>query len=408
MAATTTSIPQTGVITVKGATGSSYDPMYTDARFQIPERQIFQINTDQIREVHQGLMVPYDPADLHTRMLFSDIVTKIRERYYNVGPERMTLNFECCSEYHSAKEGHNCFKTSELSKHAMHFMVFMLSKGAQVICADFALKALIATWDSSIFGVECPLVQTGHTSGKINVKFGISACRESVLPALNSIAHMAVDDGDPLHPGTSHISMTAMSHTITYAVKKTINPKLNVKVMSIEEIAPVRQTEYKPYTAQTLSVASISPFTTISAFSSCDDPTLSCTKLDETKATDDSGCAYEISTAYGTELKGMPIHVEISFADFPGSLVVSSTHLINLTGVHASSSSIYETCARVAGPEVAEKMASQLAEAEAEGPLALATAQSECVRNVGAFSSQVPPQQYERAGKTKPYASSPS
>jgi hypothetical protein len=81
-----------------------------------------------------------------------------------------------------------------------------------------------------------------------------------------------------------------------------------------------------------------------------------------------------------------PIHAEIRFTHLPGTLFVSSLHLINLTGIVTSNAAILSTVSMVA-PELSRRITSQLEYASSRGPDELLRTQSETVRYVAAMST---------------------
>ena len=386
---------ETGVISVMG--GYSYDEIYTSSKYQTSNRKVFQITPEQILAVFNYLMIQNTPEMTHKLRDIPPYALAIRDIFLRIGADNMTLNFECCSDY---SHQHNLFKTPELSQDANRFIVFMLEQGSQVICADYALKCLIGTWDPHIFGVECPFIQTGTTSGKTNVQFSINACKESVLPALCAVANMAAPDAS--NPDVSRIEMRAMHGTITYAVKRVVDPNLIIKVMSVSSIDSLVTPDEK---IEGDVLTTISRFRKKPAASAASALPASAVSAPPGSAAISSNL--EISTAHGTTIRGAPIHTEVYIKGIPGVLVVSSLHLVNLEQVNASSANIITTCSAVAGEEAASVMATQLYCAAKKGAESLAAMKTDCVRTVGAMSSVGYKPHRKPTGGEKKYASSP-
>jgi len=165
--------------------------------------------------------------------------TLIRQTIDRIGYKNTTLNFECCGGYggciSSFNEHENYqFVNSEYSTNAVDLIVHMLKMGAQVICADFASKSLIQNWNTDKFGVKCPFEIVGNECGSVRVSYAINPCKDCQFPQLSSLASMALPDKkDGDDQPQSSITMEAMGNTIVYAIKKEIDPKISINVMSV-------------------------------------------------------------------------------------------------------------------------------------------------------------------------------
>lgn len=238
--------------------GMSYDKAFQ--MHKIKGRTVVTVSSDKMCEIHEALS-----ALSENKPSLGLLGAEIRRHVAQVGFEATTLNFECCSSYghgvscgnHHAVHRAQCyhFCDPETSIAVIDTIVFMLSMGSQVICADFALKALISNWDKEKFKAPCPLINLGVIQGSLRVRYGIEQCKESAFPQLRSLAMMALPDRSETtdekdgeksnvsqlqtqtqtqpQPQVSSVTMEAMSKTIVYGVVKSIDPKLSVKVLSV-------------------------------------------------------------------------------------------------------------------------------------------------------------------------------
>jgi len=208
------------------------------------------------------------------------------------------VNFECCSAYmgktFSDEDGINH------SSDVISFIHFMRSRGAQIICSDFSAKALIKNWDPTIFKYECPIVEEHFTvDGKINVKFSINHCRNSIFSQMKTLANLAIPDLDT-DANIASVTMKAMEYTIVVSVKPDV-PGLHTDVLSVA-------TNIRP-------------------------------------SHDNTAVASE------TNIQGYPIHIIITFDDEPGSIVVSCLHLSNLSVVNTTDEKILKCAQAQVTPE---------------------------------------------------------
>jgi hypothetical protein len=405
----------TGVISF--VNGDTYDPLYK--KYPAPGRTLIQSTVHEIEAIYRALIV-----DTHSREICKNAID-IRQLIDKVGYENITVNFECCSGFTAQHNQKNCFVSPEYSNNTNIFIAYMLSKGSQVVCADFALKALIGSWDNKVFGAECPLIQTGETSGSVHAKFDIETCKSSVFPQICAIANLATPD-DASIPGISSIKMFALSGTITYDVKDHIDPNINVKILSVtapqssmEGITGIMdvvssvtsivpqfqptvsglQSKITSYVSSTIKTIGniISNRVVRNSSVDTDDPSQQSSALPSelpsnpkiTKINYGSvdTLKLQIHNQAQDQKQEEPIHAEIRFKHLSGVLIVSSLHLINLIDVSTTNDNIYSSAMQSVGPEIASQMQSQLETATANGPDALRIAQSECVRQVAAYSS---------------------
>ncbi|VBB18669.1 hypothetical protein YASMINEVIRUS_1200 [Yasminevirus sp. GU-2018] len=273
--------------------GSSFDKAFR--AYKVKERSVRTFSAQNISEIHRALAMTHDERSKATPS-FSVNIMAICDEIAVVGFSNTTLNFECCSSYCGRQLGvsgvseatglcsassagsslaadktpgqtqgqalglslapcvpctHpgsvNYFIDHDTTKSVVKFIVFMLKQGTQVICSDFSLKALIASWDPELFGAECPFENVSTTSGQIRVRYGIDVCKASVFPQMASLAMMALPDradasasasaklteGDEKEVSVSSITMDAMGSTIVYRVLPKIDPSLKVEVLSV-------------------------------------------------------------------------------------------------------------------------------------------------------------------------------
>ena len=178
-----------------------------DRAFQIHNvktRAVITLKIDDVESIHSILIRADEFQENEFKENGSYELSESKESIYSIrdivkhiGFENTTVNFECCSGIRSVTPVHRCqnhhvFVNTERSVEVIDFIVFMLSKGSQVICADFSLKALISNWDEQKFGAKCPFENMNTVCGNIRVRFGIDACKECEFPQLRAIAQLAI------------------------------------------------------------------------------------------------------------------------------------------------------------------------------------------------------------------------
>lgn len=293
--------------------GHSYDRAFQ--MHKVRDRKVMTLSTDCLREIHRALLALSQDTDTSCATDEKQVLAllgsaiEVRDAVKQVGFDNTTVNFECCSSYGAScgslhdKSSHFLFNTTEKSVATIDFIVFMLSQRSQVICADFALKALISNWDEKKFGAQCPLSNVSTIQGSLRVRYGIDSCKECDFPQLRSLAQLALPDRNEENkssvPQSVHVdavpvdasvastvavdttvpvddvsvekgikeqteqkavpdqtivdqsskqdsekssgpkisvssmTMEAMGNTIVYAVNKTLDPKLSIKVLSV-------------------------------------------------------------------------------------------------------------------------------------------------------------------------------
>jgi hypothetical protein len=226
--------------------GHSFDPSYR--KYTVETREVVTLQIKQAHDLLKRLQIvaqctenkgtdDHDNIDIDGHNLSKH--TLIRQTIDRIGYKNTTLNFECCGGYGGCISSYNeqenyQFVNSEYSTHTVDLIVHMLKMGAQVICADFASKALIQNWDADKFGVTCPFKNVGSECGSVRVSYAINPCKDCQFPQLSSLASMALPDKkDGDDQPQSSITMEAMGNTIVYAIKKEIDPKISVNVMSV-------------------------------------------------------------------------------------------------------------------------------------------------------------------------------
>lgn len=230
--------------------GHSYDRAFQ--MYKVRDRNVVSVSADELREIHRALLALRHQSEESKELTFLESAAKVRDIVKHVGFNNTTVNFECCSPYGGGcstfhnKNLHFLFLTQEKSIAAIDLIVFMLSMGSQVICADFALKSLISNWDDSKFGAECPLKNINTIQGSLRVRYGIEPCKESDFPQIRSLAQLALPDRNDAmddetkttnqtldHVAVSSVTMEAMGSTIVYEINQKVDPKLTIKVLSV-------------------------------------------------------------------------------------------------------------------------------------------------------------------------------
>ena len=381
---------------------------------------------------------------------------RIRTCIDRIGYVNTTLNMECCSCYDLTISLTLCSKQSDqyvfidknTSEQVIDFMVYMLSKGSQVICADFALKALISNWNPDKFGAQCPVEQVGHVQGDLYVRYNIDACKESCFPQLKTVAQLAIPDNkntlkifdhcDSMaehsegkkhseDSSVSSMSMDAMGKTIVYRVLDSIDTNLSVKVMSVAvgKVKTILGTDnmnvdyyqtcdsnnsqrdlmclegiileddplgIPPLVRQNSGEMVLPPFqpfgTKRSLANNIIDHNMQSTIKKTIEPFDMKNYDQCCATAYGIDstIKGLPVHTIVTFINMPGTLVMSSLHLTNLTAVNTNLKNVVETATNILGRQRSAQMEQQLKQAEKYGMVALTRTISNCVTEIATSS----------------------
>ncbi len=303
-----------------------------------------------------------------------------------IGYSKITLNFECCSGYGFGTNGvcdcadtlsyysdhpHYYFVNKNISKCVIFVISHMLKYGTQVICSDFAAKALIFNWDCDIFGSVCPFTIIGTSSGSIHVKYIIDECKNCPFPQLAALSSVAIPDIDEHQENqddqenqgqgkekmkfmTSSCVMDAMTNTIIYGINPEIDESLDLKVYSVatqkinDEITSISPQILKLCKKQKSESEDMEP-TLKKAY----------TKLYASAQRDDEKTVLA---------EGFPVHTVVIFKDLSGSLVVSSLHLSNLTDVKTSFEKVTESATLYLGPQRSYELGELLKQTSLQKP----------------------------------------
>lgn len=141
----------------------------------------------------------------------------------NVPSNKVIFNWECCAGwcFHHGSEVMTEFKHKELT---VYLMGFILSKGYMIMCADFALKALISCWEPNVFG-PCPFRNIGECTGPLKLSFDtevLKSCDSSQLRYLGNLS----EKGEAV--------IQTMGSTIVYAVDSGVTTdRYELKVLTV-------------------------------------------------------------------------------------------------------------------------------------------------------------------------------
>ena len=306
----------------------------------------FKQVVDQIIEPSEENNKKVDP------MMSHDIIESIRSYGYS----KITLNFECCSDYGFSlikkdhcnnSHSHYYFVNENISKGVILVIAHMLDHGSQVICSDFAAKALIFNWDAQILGAMCPFKNIGSTSGSVNVKYDINVCKNCPFPQLAALSSLGIPDD--VETTISTCTMSAMANTIVYGIGHLIDESLNLRVYSVAT-SPNDISDKNTCGAETLDSNSLS----IPLFNPMpihNHKTQILSDPDEYKKD------YEVRLSDSqSDVNGTPVHTVVGFKHHTGTLVVSSLHLSNLTDVRTSTEKVIESAALYLGPQRSQEL----------------------------------------------------
>lgn len=451
---------QSTTLVINVTDGMTYDAAFQNHKTEC--RDVVTISARDLYELHCKLINPMDSVECTAKQIFaadqtvkldqtvgsdqtfrSDPSTQlpeletfemkkkrsleqIRTCIERIGYLNTTLNMECCSCYDldinapsTNQSNQYVFINKTISEQVIDFMVYLLSKGSQVICADFALKALISSWDPDKFGAQCPVAQVGHIQGDMYVRYNINVCRESCFPQLKTVAQLAIPDTkDTLllfdncnsvteqDSSVSSMSMNAMGKTIIYRVLDSIDTNLSVRVMSVA-VGKVKTIFRKndggdnqegtileddplgipPLVRQNSGEIDVQPLQPLQPFESkrSTNPPMIKKIIEPFDIKNYDQC---IATIHGTSstMTGLPVHTIVTFKKMPGSLVMSSLHLTNLTAVNTNLKNVVESATSILGRERSAQMEQQLKQAEKYGIVALTRTISNCVTEIASSS----------------------
>ena len=380
--------------------GHSFDSPYT--KYDDPNRIVKTLSVNNILDVHSVLLDILNKNNNTEQIKRSDIYKNIFDIVKFTRFEQMIVNFECCASYdtqnNTSKHSSRCnFINPTGSVNTIDFIVFMLSQGSQVICADFALKSLIANWDESKFGIPCPLTNVGIIQGSLHVRFGINSLQECEFQQLRALGQLSTEDKkseNNIEVATSSMDMYAMSNTIVYAVVGGQHSSVSVLTVAIGIIEMVQvETNICPVETNICPVeTNICPVETIvdalpkllrqSSYQSINNRPC---KIEE-KLLELNPSNYTFSVAHGTDIEGIPIHAIIKLPKFSGTLLVSSLHFENLNRVKTDSKQIVQTAYTILGRQRSKQMQDELTDAELRTPELLRSISSAHVAEIAACS----------------------
>ena len=350
--------------------GHSFDSPYT--KYDDPNRIVKTLSVNNILDVHSVLLDILNKNNNTEQIKRSDIYKNIFDIVKFTRFEQMIVNFECCASYdtqnNTSKHSSRCnFINPTGSVNTIDFIVFMLSQGSQVICADFALKSLIANWDESKFGIPCPLTNVGIIQGSLHVRFGINSLQECEFQQLRALGQLSTEDKkseNNIEVATSSMDMYAMSKTNICPVETNICP-VETNICPVETTVDalpklLRQSSYQSINNRPCKI--------------------------EEKLLELNPSNYTFSVAHGTEIKGIPIHAIIKLPKFSGTLLVSSLHFENLNRVKTDTKQIVQTAYTILGRQRSRQMQDELTDAELRTPELLRSISSAHVAEIAACS----------------------
>jgi hypothetical protein len=318
---------------------------------------------DQVVGQGQGQGQIIEPSEENKKkvdpMMSHDIIESIRSYGYS----KITLNFECCSDYGFSlikkdhcnnSHSHYYFVNEDISKGVIRVIAHMLEYGSQVICSDFAAKALIFNWDREILGVACPFKNIGSTSGSVNVKYDINLCKDCPFPQLAALSSLGIPDD--METTISSCTMSAMPNTIVYGIDPVIDDSLDLRVYSVAT-NDISDKNISDKNIQNISDMEISESFSLSI------PSFNPQPIHEPKILSDPSDSNEHKREYGvrlshsqSDINGTPVHTVVGFKHHTGILVVSSLHLSNLTDVRTSTEKVIESAALYLGPQRSQEL----------------------------------------------------
>ncbi len=380
--------------------GLSYDTALRT--YDVAGRYVFNTHVEELTEMIKFLKShddeKKDNINNSTNLkLLCDII-------YEVGYINTTLNFECCSDF-----GNNCCDTSTGSnKNNQHYyfvkkefsgividtIIHMLTFGSQVICSDFAVKALISNWDNEKFNAKCPFKFVDTQSGSICVRYGIKPCKECIFPQLSSLGSMAISDvGDfeNTEIPISSICMNAMNNTIVYALKEIIDERIDVKVYSVaignsywddslEESENINEVGVNlPRLKRTNATLKFNQTNVENIKKNIKKEIIIPFKTDE-----------HFVKAYGTiNIRGTPVHSIVTFKHFSGSMIISSLHLTNLIKVNTCIENVINQAINTLGRTRSEQIEKEIKNISLDKPELLRSVTSGFVSEITASSTHV-------------------
>ena len=258
----------------------------------------------------------------------------------------------------------------------------MLERGSQIICSDFAAKALIFNWDQHVFGSKCPFVIIGTTSGSILVKYEIEVCKKCPFPQLAALSSVGIPECEGSM--ISSCAMDAMANTIIYGINPTIDESLDLKVYSVA-VCKIKE-EKKAKTFENTSMPPILKLT-LKDNSGSDDFSYNESKSKEIVVnTPIENQGYD-TKLYTSDIYGSPVHTVVLFKHFKGSLVVSSLHLSNLTDIRTNTEKVIESATLYLGPQRSTELSELLRKVSLQSPELVRSVTSNIVAEIAASAS---------------------
>lgn len=377
-------------------------------------------------------------SDENKKMVNRDIYQDILESIKAFGYSKITLNFECCSDYGFGplfaapgfingicdcgdrslnSHSHYYFIDKNTSLGVIRVIAHMLKNGSQVICSDFAAKALIFNWikNKDVFNSECPFQIVGSTSGSIHVKYDIETCKTSPFPQLAALSSVAVPDTADCT--ISSCTMNAMVNTIIYGVNPIIDKSLDLKVYSVavckineenkfingkiingkiinekiinekkkegdnklDVMLPIVQLQRNDGVYQDQNQDKDINLVSLPSLPSLPSQNpkipqklnLPCNETKEETMIpfiENQEHFTKLGTNLSQQVQGFPVHTVVLFEHFKGSLVISSLHLSNLVDVKTNFTKVIDSATMYLGRQRSVELEELLLQAAAQTP----------------------------------------
>lgn len=396
----TSSLPSTCVINV--CDGLSYDTALR--RQTIFDRHVIIASVHTLLETFSDTLSlslfshqVKTESELESRNTDKHTCENIMETIKRIGYSKITLNFECCSDYGFGSNHYFVDKT--ISGQVIRIIAHMLKYGSQVICSDFAAKALISNWDQNIFESKCPFTIIGSTHGSVCVKYLIDECKNCPFPQLAALSSVALPDSSE-HTHTSMISsctMDALANTLVYGISTDYNKdhdkdqSLDLKVYSI---ATHRISKKLSTKLDLLFPNELAPPTLVSSKELGSNQGLKSDTYDYESLNILNQISREKEKEYYTKIindstkevlmEGLPVHTVVLFKHFIGSLVISSLHLSNLTDVNTSFEKVIDSATLYLGPQRSYELEELLRQTTLEKPELVRSVTSSIVSEITA------------------------
>jgi len=214
------------IVTISGASNSSYDPMYAQVSQEGPEGTriaVYQAWLGALPTIYTAIEKNGDvEKDENSDVAFEKSLAQLCKDIADVDADSVVFNWECCGACSDTNAFGN--QTGDILK----MIQLLVSRGFMVMCSDFSLKALIASWtpDSAPFLGPNPFKQLGVCNDSISLHFDpdkLELCPSTQLQKV----------GDLCSEGTA--TMHALSSTIVYSADKALadNSSYTMQVLTV-------------------------------------------------------------------------------------------------------------------------------------------------------------------------------